>query len=545
MRYATWAAAAIGLGLRVWQYAAGTSLWLDELAVAQNVLARPLGRLLSSPLAWDQVAPKGFLLPEKLAVMLLGANEYGLRIFPLLCSIAALLLFVRIAERVLGPAAPIAVALFATAGPLIDYAARVKQYSSDVAAAVLLLWVAIELQQRQGSARELHRAGLIGAAAAWFSQPAVLVLGSLGAALLVIARGAKSRLGLWPLLLWWGVSAAAATAASFAGVTERTRHALMTTYDLWRLGVPPDSLAQALRSLWPLHRLTALLAPGSQSSLGYPLAQLYLLLALLGAGLLFRRRWPMALLVFSPLLAAVAAAVAQLYPFSDRLILFLLPGFFLAVAAAIDWLRIQVARRAPHAGLAAALLLMTPAVLPVLRQPPPYRIDDIEAALSHLQHQRLRGDSIYVYYDAVPAMSFYAPRFGIGDRDYIAGACHGADTRAYLREIDRLRGRQRVWLLLFIAHTGPRLREDILRYMDTIGRRLDSFVAPSRTVSGLPSPAELYLYELGDRQRLGASSASSFPVQEEQRPISCDIGPIAMSGRRPFAMLHANPGHEP
>ena len=112
IRLATWAAVFSGLCLRVWQYAAGTSLWLDELAVAQNVVTRPIGRLLLSPPAWDQVAPKGFLLAEKLAVALLGANEYALRLFPLACSVVALILFARVAELVLGRAAPIAVALF-------------------------------------------------------------------------------------------------------------------------------------------------------------------------------------------------------------------------------------------------------------------------------------------------------------------------------------------------------------------------------------------------------------------------------------------------
>ena len=64
----TWTVAFIGAGLRAWQYAAGTSLWLDELAVAQNVVSRPIGELLLRPLVWDQVAPTGFLLAEKLAV---------------------------------------------------------------------------------------------------------------------------------------------------------------------------------------------------------------------------------------------------------------------------------------------------------------------------------------------------------------------------------------------------------------------------------------------------------------------------------------------
>src|SRR5689334_3964223 len=120
---ATWSAIVIGVVLRIWQYAAATSLWLDELAVAQNVISRPLRELLFNPLAWDQVAPKGFLAAEKLCITLFGANELGLRLFPLLCSIAALVIFAAVSQMVLGRGSPIAVLLFAVAGPLVDYSA--------------------------------------------------------------------------------------------------------------------------------------------------------------------------------------------------------------------------------------------------------------------------------------------------------------------------------------------------------------------------------------------------------------------------------------
>ena len=42
IRRATWAIVLVGAALRLWQYAAGTSLWWDELAVAQNIIGRPM-----------------------------------------------------------------------------------------------------------------------------------------------------------------------------------------------------------------------------------------------------------------------------------------------------------------------------------------------------------------------------------------------------------------------------------------------------------------------------------------------------------------------
>ena len=133
---------AIGAVLRLWQYFANTGLWLDEVLLASNILHRPTWELLRSPLDYTQVAPKGFLLLEKLASLALGPSDYVLRIVPVFCSLASLFAFWRVVRRLLqGLAAPIALALFATAGPLVIFGSEVKQYSVDVALAVFLLWL--------------------------------------------------------------------------------------------------------------------------------------------------------------------------------------------------------------------------------------------------------------------------------------------------------------------------------------------------------------------------------------------------------------------
>ena len=62
--------AALGAALRLWQYAAGASLWADEANMALNIVERPLARLLG-PLDYRQVAPPGWLVLEKLAVLAL------------------------------------------------------------------------------------------------------------------------------------------------------------------------------------------------------------------------------------------------------------------------------------------------------------------------------------------------------------------------------------------------------------------------------------------------------------------------------------------
>src|SRR5579862_2263507 len=91
----------VAAGLRLWQYLANTSAWLDEIALARNILDRSLWSLLTTPLAYDQTAPKGFLLVEKIAILLFGRSDYVFRFFPLVSSLVALLAFWRIVERLL------------------------------------------------------------------------------------------------------------------------------------------------------------------------------------------------------------------------------------------------------------------------------------------------------------------------------------------------------------------------------------------------------------------------------------------------------------
>ena len=169
---------AAGIALRVWQYASNQSFWLDETALARNILGLPLSDLLSRPLYFDQVSPRGFLLVEKLVALMLGSSELALRLVPFLCSIAGVLLFWRLAERVLSAwAVPFAVFVYAIGIPLVKYAAELKQYGIDAAVTSGLLLLTIDLRDREPSTKRLWVAGVVGLtiadandAEAWLSE---------------------------------------------------------------------------------------------------------------------------------------------------------------------------------------------------------------------------------------------------------------------------------------------------------------------------------------------------------------------------------------
>ena len=88
---------AVGVAARLIRYLLRFPLWGDEAMLAMNLLDRDYAGLMQ-PLDFHQVAPLLFLWCELTAVKLLGFNEWSLRLFPLLCSIASLFLFHRLAR---------------------------------------------------------------------------------------------------------------------------------------------------------------------------------------------------------------------------------------------------------------------------------------------------------------------------------------------------------------------------------------------------------------------------------------------------------------
>ena len=71
-------------------------LWWDEAFVAVNFIRRDYIDLLR-PLDYGQVCPILFLWSELALVKLLGFSEWSLRLFPLVCAVASVVLFRHVA----------------------------------------------------------------------------------------------------------------------------------------------------------------------------------------------------------------------------------------------------------------------------------------------------------------------------------------------------------------------------------------------------------------------------------------------------------------
>ena len=176
---ADWAGLFVALGVivRLGRYLLAFPLSADEYQLAANLLERGFLELLQ-PLQYNQVAPLGFLWVESAVVRLFGFSELSLRLFPFVCSVASLLLFRRVACRLLhGLPMVLAVAIFAVAYYPIRYSAEVKPYACDAFCSLLLFSLAVEWWKSPGLVRWLWWLTGLAPLALAVSFPAAFVCG--------------------------------------------------------------------------------------------------------------------------------------------------------------------------------------------------------------------------------------------------------------------------------------------------------------------------------------------------------------------------------
>jgi hypothetical protein len=518
-----------GAALRLWQYAANAALWLDELAVANNLFTRTVGGLLSAPLADGQVAPPGFLIVSRGVVVVFGESEYALRLFPLLCSLAALPLLARLARRVLLPGgAVLATGLFALSAGVAYFAAEAKQYAGDALVTVLLADLALQWLAAPSARRTIILA-LMGTLVGWFSQPAVFVLAGVALALLASAPQGQRRL-LVPVVALWAVVAALAVVYA----RSRMESGLMAYMRwFWRAGFMPWPVRTADDLLWPWRAFRDLFA----LLLDYPWPALYVILAACGVVSLLFRHWRQGLILLLPVVATLAAAMVRAYPLQVRLAFFLVPLLLLLVAEGAWRLGELGGNRWLKQGVLIGAAL--PPAVGLVRNPPVWRLEEPRPVLAELQRQYRPGDVVYAYYPSWQVLRYYGPRYGFPFDRLDIGNCHGTDLHDYLKELDRYRGHPRVWFFTaFDLNNTRNEREAMLGYLDAIGIRRSAIEGPPITRPGSPRPGlrwsarlpvSAYLYDLSDPVRLASTAAADTQLPPAVQFVGaprCVYGPV-------------------
>ena len=511
---------ALGAALRLIQYLGRPSYWIDEIALARNIERFSVARLVRGPLAFQQSAPPGFLALEKLAAALFGAGELSLRLFPLLASLAALLLFPRLLRRCgLPPPAVLAgCALFAASPGLVYYGCELKQYSFDIFFTVILTTLAArDLEAPDPPGNALLAAGAI---APWFSNASVFTVAALCAAL--AAASLRKDVRRRPrTVLAAGLLAAGAAAAAAAARAQATAATRAYFRRFWADGFAPH--AQAARTgEWILRAVVDFF----RVFLELPAPILWLVPLAAGAWCLRKRPFVLWMLA-GPAGIALGASFGGLYPFARRALAFSAPGMLgLAAASFLALERTGAARRA--AGAAFVALAAAAGIAAQLTRHPVMDPEPTRPLLEELARARGPSEPVYVYYGARQAFAFYGLRAGIDPRSAVFGGCHRLNPEEYLEELAPLFGSPRAWIL--IAHDLPALRERefLERYLGEAGSLVSTF--PARR-NGEPPAPELLLFDLS-KPAPSRDARIAFPRPALSRQdlalasrLGCDGGP--------------------
>lgn len=540
-----WLIIVFAVALRAVQYFSNSALYVDEGALALNVINRSFGGFLR-PLDFNQAAPPGFLALEKIAIAVFGNTEHALRLFPFLFSLAAILLFYQTARRVLAAwAVPVALLFFAVSEQLIYFSSQVKQYSSDVAVTLLIVLLGLHVESKELTARRIALLSLTGGVVVWISHPSVFTLAGVGTTLALVALRKKQWVRLVKTAFcgaFWLASFAVFYAVSLRQLSANQRLDVSWMNKGTFMPLPPTSWSDLG---WFLKTFFGMFS--NPADLPFPIAAGLVFTA--GCVGLFLKKKSHLVMLASPLLFTLLASGLHKYPFGRRLLLFAVPLLLIILVSGIEFI-VERARpvawvigflivevllfqigagvfaipssRRPVLFIAISVVMIAVSALSyitrkstlyarslgavilfcLLFQPvggatrsainPPIR-EDVRPVLAYVKDHRQPGDLIYVYHHHRASFLYYAPKYGFSPNGYLLGEderehWNNAENEAYVRDLDQLRGR-RVWFVFSYVRTiaGVNEEEYLLRYFDRIGSRLDEVSHAG---------ASAYLYDL-------------------------------------------------
>jgi hypothetical protein len=356
------------------------SLWTSEAWVANSALSDRLEQVFHYD-AWLQTTPPLFLLLIRWAVHVFGLSGLVLRAVPFLLSLLSLILFAALSYKVLRPPfAVLCTALLALCPPAVVFAKEVKQYSGDLAATCLLLFLAwIYLKSPS-----LRRYLLLMAALCvtlFLSYPAVCFI----------------PLVLWVLFISEGANKEGQTQNVGRAIVRVTPAALLASIisalnywffvrpnsaphlaNFWADGYPKWESLRSLVHFYAEHFMgmavsfyvpsqskeaaQAFLSAAGRAAL-YVIALAFISALWLARPILQRSKDHKKALLFClmPILTLAAINAVKLYPMGRRLTLFIFPCVALATSIIMEavWERLVIGANVDPAGRFAAFLTLS------------------------------------------------------------------------------------------------------------------------------------------------------------------------------------------
>ena len=475
---AWWGIILLGIVLRLRQYLVNRSFWADEASLAFNIVNRNYSEL-TNLLDYQQAAPVGFLFIEKTFVRIFGNYDFVLRLFPLFSGILAIYLLYKIVRENIGFAGSYALGLFSISWGLVYYSSELKQYSSDVMIALLLVFLTLACISENANKLNFVCLCLAGAIAIWVSHPSVFILVGVGI-VLVLENILRRRYVPWMWIFTIGFvflgSFYLEYVISLRNIIEEGF--LVEYWEKAYLPMPPwNSFG------WFVKMYRSFLATGLHIHKGMYFT--VLVFGFIGSLSLFMRKRNLSLLLLIPVLVTLIASALQLYPFMHRFILFLLPFAMLLIAEGIRFLYSIVSKWNKMLAIivssipvAISLWLMVPVAFWIFLEP---INTNFRTVVEYVAGKREPSDIVYVYHSSDPVFNYYAPLYGLDNGKIIVGfetTRRNLALRHFYNDVEMLSGNERVWFIFSdISDCGGcdgSMQQFYVDYLSTFGSQMDS-----------------------------------------------------------------------
>jgi len=391
----------MGFALSLAQFIYNRSLWMDEAALALDIIHDNSSMLLKG-LANGQVAPILYLQIEHLFALLLPKSEYGLRLFPLLCYWASLILFYRALRHIFYTNFIIifALSLYVFDGAFIYYSSEVKQYMTDVMVVNAILYFTIKTYKKEQN--RYTALAVAGAIAIFLSNISAVILTAAG--IYIIADYIKRRQNLLYILGTFVTWAVVFGIYYRCFIYNHPLKELMLEYWTKSGGfMPLDGHLPA----WVADKFVA----NFYFQFYFGKAVCIVLMVLFFAGVVYigRKRLPIGILLLVPLPLHLLLSGFKLYPFDTRLVLYLTPLLIISTAYGIFGLLQSVPMRAkkPVTIFAQLLIPVLFFTILVIQSFPLIRHDDLRRCISFMKSRSAKTDDIYVTLSAKYPLLFY------------------------------------------------------------------------------------------------------------------------------------------
>ncbi len=386
------------------------SLFIDEACVSYQLIDRDFAGLFDN--LKYQYAPPLFLVLVKLMTLVFGANEYALRLIPLLAAIGSIPLFYLLCKRFLTERFTLfPLYLFCFGMPILQYATEVKQYSLDVLITIALVYLALSKPPRRWGIEWTLFWSISGALVVWLSMPSVFILFSVGMSWWYTQyknQDWEAFKKTIPVVTVWLIS----FAAYFFGIiyNDLGLEGLEAYHARFFLPLPPTNGAE-------LEQFYEILITFYRTAIGSTFVAIVFGLGATFLGwydLQIKKQSHVMILLGLPFLVAMIASGFYMYSLIPRLTLFLMPLLLLSIGLGQAWLieRSPLILKGFWVGILLLICVNKNGYQYFYNR---FQIEELRPLLEQVRAHWEPGDQAYLHSEGTHAYTFYGKYFEQAD----------------------------------------------------------------------------------------------------------------------------------